>query len=77
MIRGWLRARGCCRPCTRKLSLPLHTSLYELRPSPQWYLDPESMRLPRPAVPEGLAPPQRAIMEALSVRAPGGLRREG
>lgn len=41
------------------------------------------MRLPRPAVPEGLAPPQRAIMEALAVRALGlgglllaGLRRE-
>lgn len=40
------------------------------RPHPtlaQWYLDPRSMRLPRPAVPDSLAPPARQVMEALAV----------
>ncbi|PRW39298.1 Mitogen-activated kinase kinase kinase dlk-1 [Chlorella sorokiniana] len=32
----------------------------------QWYLDPQSMRLPRPGVPDGLAPQAQAIMETLA-----------
>ncbi len=40
---------------------PSHLSL-------QWYLDPESMRLPAPTIPEGAPPAARQILETLAVR---------
>lgn len=41
---------------------------------PQWYLDPESMRLPPPTIPEGAAPAARQILETLAVRDAHGAR---
>jgi hypothetical protein len=42
-----------------------HAGLDGMQVQTGWVLDPESMRLPPPAVPEGLAPPARAVMAAL------------
>lgn len=36
----------------------------------QWYLDPQSMRLPAVSIPDGIPPPARTIMEALAVSGP-------
>lgn len=64
----------CCVANTPLSLLPpprvFRSTIHASSPILQWYLDPQTMRLPRPAVPESATPAARQILEALAVGLP-------